>query len=532
MERPVELAQMDAQKLRDLAATLISQLADRDAQIREHGAAISARDAQLAKRDEELKHKQLKIDQLTHEMATLKRYQYGRRSEQLDAVQRSLLDDSIDADIEAISLEIDALQEKPPATPKSKPRRAPLPASFPRRDVPHEPEHTRCGCGCSLERIGEDISEKLDYTPGVFTVERHIRGKWVCRSCETLIQAPVPPHIIDKGIPTTGLLAQVLIAKYIDHLPLYRQEAIFARAGLALPRSTLAQWVGACGVALQPLIDAMKALLLTRAVLHADETPVPMLKPGLGHTHRAYLWSYSSSEYDEVQAVIYDFAEGRSGHYAREFLTGWGGKLVCDDFSGYKALFKAGRGVTEVGCMAHARRKFDELQKNKRSDLAPEALRRFAALYRIEHEARERKLDADARRVLRQQRSKPLAEDLRQWLVRQRREVEHGTAPAKAIDYSIGRWAALTRYLDDGDLPIDNNHLENRIRPVALGRSNWMFAGSLRAGQRAANIMTLVQSAKLNGHDPYVYLKDVMERLPTQPASRLHELLPHRWRSA
>jgi len=205
-------------------------------------------------------------------------------------------------------------------------------------------------------------------------------------------------------------------------------------------------------------------------------TLVPMLKQGLGHTHKAYLWSYSSSEYDEVAAVIYDFAEGRSRHYTREFLTGCAGKLVCDDFSGYKALFKAGRGGTEVGCLAHARRKFDELQKNERSELAAEALRHFAALYNIEREARERKLDADGRCRLRQQRSKPLAESLRQWLVRQRREVEHGTATAKAIDYSIGRWAALTRHIDDGDLPIDNNHLEKRIRPVALGRSNWMPA--------------------------------------------------------
>ena len=529
MESPRDLAQMDAQKLRDLAATLISQLAQAHAQISEHGAAITARDVQIARRDEELKHKQLKIDQLTHEMAILKRWQFGRRSEQLDAQQRSLLDDSIDADIAAIGLEIEALQDRPPTAPKSKPRRMPLPASFPRRDVPHEPEHTQCRCGCSLERIGEDVSEKLDYTPGVFTVERHIRGKWVCRGCQTLMQAPVPPHIIDKGIPTAGLLAMVLIAKYIDHLPLYRQEAIFGRAGLALSRSTLAQWVGACGVKLQPLIDAMKALLLTRAVLHADETPVPMLKPGLGHTHKAYLWSYSSSEYDDVLAVIYDFAEGRSGHYARAFLTGWSGKLVCDDFSGYKALFKAGSGVIEVGCMAHARRKFEELYKNKRSDLATEALRQFASLYDIEGVAREKKLDASGRLLLRQQRSKPLAENLRKWLVRQRREVEHGTATAKALDYSINRWAALTRYLDDGDLPIDNNHLENRIRPVAIGRSNWMFAGSLRAGQRAANVMTLVQSAKLNGHDPYLYLKDVLERLPTQPASRIEELLPHRW---
>jgi transposase len=520
MELSRELSEMDAEGLRNLTATLIAQLADREARLTE-------REAQITEREKELKLKQLKIDQLTHEMATLKRWRYGRHSEQLDAVQRSLFDESIDADIEAISLEIEALREKPSSAPKLQPRRMALPASFPRRIIPHEPEHIQCSCGCSLERIGEDVSEKLDYTPGVFEVERHIRGKWVCRSCERLIQAPVPPHIIDKGIPTAGLLSQVLIAKYLDHAPLYRQESIFERAGLALPRSTLAQWVGACGVKLQPLIEAMKAQLLTRSVLHADETPVPMLKPGLGRTHRAYLWSYSTSEYDGLQTVIYDFADSRAGVHAREFLRDWSGKLVCDDYSGYKALFE--RGVIEIGCMAHARRKLHDLYANHRSDIAEEGLRYFAALYEIEREARELKLDAEGRRQLRQQRSKPIAETLRQWLARQRGQVPDGSATAKAIEYSLGRWAALIRYLDDGDLPIDNNHIENRIRPVALGRSNWLFAGSLRAGQRAATIMSLIQSAKLNGHDPYRYLKDVLERLPTQPASRLEELLPHKW---
>jgi transposase len=527
MELPRELTQMDAKSLRDLTATLLAELADRDAQLAERDAERNAHAALLAKRDAEIKAKQLKIDQLTHEMATLRRWRFDRRSEQMDVVQRSLLDESIDADIEAISLEIEALKEKPASPPKEKPRRVALPPSFPRREVRHEPEDTQCSCGCGMERIGEDVSEKLDYTPGVFEVERHIRGKWVCRHCERLIQAPVAPHVIDKGIPTAGLLAQVLIAKYLDHLPLYRQESIFERAGLTLSRSTLAQWVGACGVRLQPLVEAMKAQLLTRPVLHADETPVPMLKPGLGRTHRAYLWSYSSSEYDELQTVIYDFAEGRGGVHAREFLGHWSGKLVCDDYSGYKALFE--RGVIEVGCMAHARRKLHDLYANHRSDIAEEGLRYFAALYEIEREGRERKLDSAGRQLLRQQRSKPIAEALRQWLVRQRGQVPDGSATAKAIDYSLGRWAALIRYLEDGELPIDNNHVENRIRPIAIGRSNWLFAGSLRAGQRAATIMSLIQSAKLNGHDPYRYLKDVLERLPSQPASRLQELLPYHW---
>ncbi len=379
-----------------------------------------------------------------------------------------------------------------------------------------------------MKRIGQDVAEKLDYQPGVFTVERHIRGKWVCAKCETLIQAPVPAHIIDKGIPTTGLLAQVLVAKYVDHLPLYRQEAIFGRAGLAISRSTLAQWVGQCGVQLQPLVDALRCELLKHSVLHADETPVAMLKPGNGKTHRAYLWSYCTTTYNATKAVVFDFADSRGGQHARDFLglpgeDGWHGKLVCDDFSGYKACFEMG--VTEAGCLAHARRKFHELWVNHQSPIGERALKFFIQLYDIEREVRE--MDAAQRKRIRQDRSRPVADALHLWLTEQRKKVPEGSATAKAIDYSLGRWPALTRYIDDGELPADNNWVENQIRPIALGRSNWLFAGSLRAGKRAAAVMSLVHSAKLNGHDPYAYLKDVLERLPTQPASRIDELLPH-----
>jgi hypothetical protein len=333
--------------------------------------------------------------------------------------------------------------------------------------------------------------------------------------------------VIDKGIPTAAVLAHVLVSKFADHQPLYRLEGILERAEVRLPRSTLGQWSGACGVQLTPLAQALKVALLSRSVLHADETPVPMLKPGLGHTHRAYLWSYGTTQFDPLPLVMYDFAESRGGHHARAFLGSWSGKLVCDDFSGYKALFE--RGVTEIGCMAHARRKLHELHENQRSEIAAEALVFFGALYDIEAEAREQQLDAIGRQRLRQERARPIADHLREWLMLHRSKVPDGSATAKAIEYSLGRWEALTRYIDDGDLPIDNNWLENRIRPVALGRANWLFAGSLRAGQRAAVIMSLIQSAKLNGHDPYRYLKDVLERLPTQPASRIDELLPHCW---
>jgi transposase len=376
-----------------------------------------------------------------------------------------------------------------------------------------------------LKRVGQDVTEKLDYQPGVFTVERHIRGQWACAHCRTLTQAPVPAQIIDKGVPTAGLLAQVLVAKYADHLPLYRQEAIFGRAGLAIPRSTLAQWVGSCGVQLQPLVDAMRTELLQRRVLHADETPVSMLKPGNGKAHRAYLWAYATGAFENIKAVVYDFCESRSGEHARRFLGDWRGSLTCDDFSGYKALIASG--VTEVGCLAHARRKFFDLHAANQSQIAEVALQQFARVYEIEREVKE--IATDQRQTIRQQQTKPLLDALHQWMVLQRQKVPEGSASAKALDYSLRRWEALTRFVDDGQLPVDNNWIENQIRPIAIGRNNWLFAGSLRAGQRAAAVMTLIQSARLNGHDPYAYLKDVLARLPTQRVSLVHELLPHRW---
>lgn len=500
-----QLTRMDAQQLREFAADLIET---------------------IASKDHELQWKQLKIEQLTHEMAVLKRWKFAARSEQLHGTQRKLFDEAIEADLEAIAAELAALQPaQPRQAPKEQPKRSPLPAHLPRVEVRHEPEQTVCRCGCALKRIGEDVSEKLDYTPGVVHVERHIRGKWACAQCQTLIQAPVPAEVIDKGIPTAGLLAQVLVAKYADHQPLYRQEGIFERAGVAIARSTLAQWVGVCGVRLQPLVDALKASLLECAVLHADETPVAMLKPGKGMTHRAYIWSYSSTQFDSLHAVVYDFADSRAAAHPQEFLNGWAGKLVCDDYAGYKGLFAGG--VTEVGCLAHARRKFHDLWANHQSALAEEALKLFGALYDVERQARD--VSAEQRRRMRQLQARPIADKLREWLLLHRQMATDGTAIAKAIDYSLGRWDALMRFLDDGALPIDNNWVENRIRPIALGRSNWLFAGSLRAGKRAAAVMSLIQSARLNGHDPYRYLRDVLERLPTQPANRIGELLPHNW---
>jgi len=498
--------------------------------------ALRAKDEQLQAQHRQLVHKQATIDKLTHEMAVLKRLKFAAKSEAFNAEQKSLLEEAIDADLEALSIAAEqarAAASLPSVAPKEQPKRQPLPASLPRREIRHEPDSTTCRCGCALKRIGEDVSEKLDYVPGVFTVERHVRGKWVCAACQTLVQAPVPAHVIDKGLPTTGLLAQVLVAKYADHLPLYRQETIFERAGLALPRSTLAQWVGACGVELQPLVDALKTQMLGRPVLHADETPVAMLKPGHGKTDRAYLWSYGTTVFDPLRAVVFDFADSRAGRHVQAFLGtdqdggGWRGALVCDDYAAYKSLF--GGRIIEAGCLAHARRKFFDLWANHKSTVAEQALAFFCDLYEVEREVQA--LDVDERRRIRQLKAKPVADDLQAWLIAQRQKVPEGSATAKAIDYSLNRWTALTRYLGDGRLPADNNWIENRIRPIALGRANWLFAGSLRAGQRAAAIMSLIGSAKMNDLDPYVYLKDVLERLPTHPASRIDELLPHRWRA-
>ncbi|KFE46852.1 IS66 family transposase [Pseudomonas congelans] len=499
------LDQLNPEQLRALAAQLIQRVETMDKQITHHKSVN---------------------EKLAHEIALLKRFKFAKRSEQLSPDQASLLDDLIDTDIAAIEAELEAVQPAPvEAKVRQQPKRAPLPPQFPRTLIHHEPDNSHCQCGCALKRIGEDASEKLDYTPGVFTVERHIRGKWACEQCETLIQAPVPAHVIDKGVPTAGLLAHIMVAKFADHLPLYRQEKIFGRAGLPIARSTLAQWVGQTGVQLQPLVEALREAVLAQRVVHADETPVQMLAPGEKKTHRAYVWAYCTTPFSALKAVVYDFSPSRAGEHARNFLGTWNGKLVCDGFAGYKAGFEGG--ITEIGCMAHARRKFFDLHVANKSQLAEQALHSIGGLYEVERKAKE--MSDEDRWRLRQEMAIPIAEKLHEWMLAQRELVPEGSATAKALDYSLKRWVALTRYLNDGAVPIDNNRVENTIRPWALGRSNWLFAGSLRSGKRAAAIMSLIQSARMNGLDPFAYLKDVLTRLPTQRASAIDQLLPHQW---
>lgn len=503
-------------------------------------AEIRAKDALIAQRDQEAAFKQALIDKLTHEMAVLKRMKFTATSEKFASTlapeQRSLIEETLDTDLAELGQEMKSLDldgKSSTGDQKKKPKRQALPPHLPRREVKHEPNGTTCSCGCQMQRIGEDIAEKLDYKPGVFTVERHVRGKWTCRRCEKLIQAPVPAHVIDKGIPTAGLLAHLLVAKFMDHLPLYRQEHIFERAGMVIARSTLAQWVGECGAQLQPLVQALADELRRHIVLHADETPVPMLKPGHGKTHRAYMWSYCTPSVNPVKAVVFEFSETRSGENVREFLKletdqAWKGTLVTDGFSGYHACVD--KGVTSAQCMAHARRKFHELWIHHKSEVGRQALRFYQCLFRIEGEIEDR--PSDERRQIRQRKSRRVLAVFHHWLLTQRQLVPQGSATMKAIDYSLKRWAELTLFVDDGEVPVSNNWVENQIRPIALGRSNWLFAGSLRAGKRAAAIMSLLHSARINGHDPYAYFKDVLDRLPTHSASRIEELLPHHWKAA
>lgn len=476
----------------------------------------------------DLKFKQTKIEALNFEIARLKRWRFGSSSESLDSTAQAVLFDAIVADT---AIEDRAAQDEVkvlPAAPRAKGQavRQALPAELPRIDRHHEVQATHCECGQALERIGQEVSEQLDCVPAQFFVLRNIRGKYACACCQTIQAAPMPAQMIDKGIPAPGLLAQVVVAKHDDHLPLYRQSEIYARSGVHIPRSSMAQWIGICGVRLTPLAQALKDFILGHDVVHADETPVKLLAPGKGKTSRAYVWVYRTTNFVARRAVYYDFSTGRGGDNARRVLQGFDGTLVSDDFSGYHAL--QAQGVTAALCMAHARRKLFEAHQFNASEIAGHAVALIAKLYEIEREARE--LQPEARRLWRQQHAKPVTEALHTWLSEQRRKLAKADVTAKAIDYSLSNWRGLTRYLDDGRVPIDNNAAENAVRPLAVGRKNWLFVGSQQAGERAAVVLSLIESAKLNGHDPWAYLKDVFERLPTLKQRDLAQLLPHNWR--
>ena len=436
------------------------------------------------------------------------------------------------------------IQSKKPTQPKRQ-KRIVIPDNLDIHTIIHEPPSTTCECGCQMTQIGQDVQDKLGFKPKQFYRERHVYPKYICRNAECnrekLVQAKTDAQIIDKSVATPELLAHILISKYADHLPLYRQSLIYQRSGVYLSDSTLADWVGRCGVQLVFLVNRLRQMILTQPILHADETPVKVLngygmKDAKGKLKQGYVWAYVTPKHSPIKAVVYDFAQGRGSEHPNAFLNGFKGKLICDGYNGYKPLF--GRGVIEVGCMAHARRKFHELHVTGQSLISIEALELFQSLYAVERKIDEQfeknktpmPRDAQIVRQIRQQKAKPVADKLYAWLQQKRLGTTKNASITKAIEYCLKRWQALTRYLEDGNLPIDNNWAENQMRPWALGRKNWLFAGSLESGQRAASIMSLIQSARLNGLDPYAYLADVLRRLPTHPDSQIDDLLPHCWK--
>ena len=438
------------------------------------------------------------------------------------------------------------IQSKKPTQPKRQ-KRIVIPDNLDIHTIIHEPPSITCECGCQMTQIGQDVQDKLGFKPKQFYRERHVYPKYICRNAECnrekLVQAKTDAQIIDKSVATPALLAHVLISKYADHLPLYRQSLIYQRSGVYLSDSTLADWVGRCGVQLGFLVNRLIKLILTQPIVHADETPVKILntygtKDIKGKLKQGYVWAYVTPQHSPIKAVVYDFAQGRGSEHPNAFLNGFKGKLICDGYNGYKPLF--GRGVIEVGCMAHARRKFHELHVTGQSLISIEALELFQTLYAVEREIDEQfernqtpmPRDAQIVRQVRQEKAKPVADKLYAWLQQKRLGTTKNASITKAIEYCLKRWQALTRYLEDGNLPIDMRSTASQgaeMRPWALGRKNWLFAGSLESGQRAANVMSLVQSARLNGLDPYAYLADVLSRLPTHPDSQIDELLPHVW---
>lgn len=529
--------------------------------------------------EQQLRQLQIQIAQLIEKQKLLIHHLFGQKSEGLTPKQARLNQETALEDLSALEQTQNNIQhdlsqgqatqlqtdETPDAetlatqsqaendsnqtdTPKAKikrGRRIVIPDNLEVRTIIHKPKSITCDCGCQMQQIGEDVQDKLGFIPKQFYRERHIYPKYTCKDChcqnQTLVQASVPAQIIDKSIATSELLAHILISKYADHQPLYRQNLIYQRSGVYLSDSTMADWVGRCGVALEPLVMRLHDILLSQPILHADETPVTIMKVNGKSPKQGYVWAYVTPQHSKLKAVVYDFAESRRNEHPKAFLSKWQGKLICDDYNGYKFLFSPSRqqGVIEVGCMAHARRKFHELHVTGQSIVSEEALNFFQRLYAVEREIDELfeknalPSPRNARTVwqIRQAKAKPIADALHQWLLENRPLASKNSAIARAIDYCLKRWKALIQYLNDGSLPIDNNWAENQMRPWALGRKNWLFAGSLRSGQRAAVIMSLIQSAKLNGLDAFAYLSDVLRRLPTHKDKDIDELLPHVWQS-
>jgi transposase len=482
-------------------------------------ALLIAQHQTLNSRATEIERLQLLVDKL-------QRMLFGTRSEK---VLRQI--EQLEFQLEELQA-ANAIEEKRAASPEeplaAKPFRRPLPEHLPREVHTHMPEHDACpDCGGRMRELDADTAEMLEYVRACFKVIRHVRPKLSCDACDRIVQAPAPSRPIDRGLAGPGLLAHVLVSKYADHTPLYRQSEIYAREGVDLDRSTLAGWVGAASELLAPLVAAIRAHVMSATKLHADDTPVPVLAPGNGKTKTGRLWTYVRDGRPcgdpTPPAVWFAYSPDRKGENPREHLKLYRGALQADAYAGFNHLYEGAR-IFEVACWAHARRKFHEIHIAHASPTTSEAIERIAALYAIEAEIRGS--TAEIRKTIRQAWAGPLIDSMHTWLETTLAKLSRKSDTAAAIRYALSRWRALTRYVDDGQLEIDNNAAERALRVVALGRKNYLFAGSNAGGERAAAIYSLLGSAKLNGLDPEIYLHQILERIADHPISRIEELLP------
>lgn len=502
-------------------------------------ALIVMRDAELVAAKAGLVVKTLEAEKLKLELARLKRMTFGQSSERLardieqlelrlEEIETTAADAPAEPDIEPVPAAA-ALHDK-------KPRRK-LPEHLPRVSEVHEP--ASCGCPrCGSERlrkVGEDVTEVLTYVPGRFEVVRHVRPAYSCSKCEAMAQAPMPPLPIPRAQADATVIAHVIMSKYGDHIPLYRQAEIYARDGVDLDRATLADWIGKAAWLLRPLAERIGAHVMAGSVIHADDTPVPVLAPGRGKTKTGRLWVYLRDERPHAgpapPAVLYRYTPDRKGERCREHLAAFVGHLHADGYAGFGELYEDAAGnpaaVTEVACWAHVRRKLFDVHKATGSAIAREALDKIGALFAIERGIAGQ--SPQERRRVRQAQSRGRLDTLAAWFDAQLKLVPGKSDLAGAIRYARSRWSALTRYCDDGRLEISNNAAENAVRPVAVGRKNWLFAGSDSGGDRAAVLYALIRTAKLNGVEPEAYLRDVLARIGTHPINRVDELLPWHW---
>jgi transposase len=498
---------------------------------------LTERAARLAA-ENEAKLRALLIEKLKYTIAKLRHQQFGQSSErgaildQLELQLSELQENAAEAEA-AAQLAAAKAKVKVQSFERRRPARRPLPDHLPRERIVY-PSPAACPCcGGILHKLGEDVTETLELIPRQWKVIQHVREKFSCRTCEAITQPPAPSHPIARGRAGPGLLAHILFAKYGLHLPLNRQSATYAREGIDLDVSTLADWVGACAATLMPLVVLIRARVFMAERIHADETTVPVQAKGKCRTGR--LWTYVRDDQPsggpDPPAAAFFYSPDRSGKHPEEHLASYAGLMQADAYSGFNRLYEASRRpgpIVEASCWAHARRKFFDLARINKAPIAIEAVERIDALFAIEREINGK--TPQERKRVRHERSRPLVAALETWLREQRRKLSARNEIAKAIQYSLNRWTALTRFLDDGRLCMSNNAAERALRGIAVGRHNWTFAGSDEGGRRAAAIYTLVETAKLNDVDPQTWLTDVLARLQDHPARRINELLPWNWK--